>query len=353
MKMEIAAESLERIVVFEHVLYPKAFEGQWSNRLFKSHEKIREKMGKPPTFLAASKLAKSVREGDRVILSTGWVVPTFLPRGEFDGPLGTVSLARAISVGLKAHSVFVTEEAMTPVLENVSGIAGLRVVPFEDMSKFKGMGVASTEVFPVESIDESKKRARALLDKINPSAVIAIEKAGRNEKGVYHTGLGHDFSASQAKVDYLVDEARNRGILTIGIGDLGNEIGFGSFREDLAPMHPFGAKCQCPCGGGIMTVVETEVPVFAACSNWGGYAVSACLSGILKDSEVLHDSATERRMFEAAMRTGTVDCIYMRPQMTEHSIDVEVHIHVLELLRAIVQQRRKSLERLSAPTREV
>jgi hypothetical protein len=34
-------------------------------------------------------------------------------------------------------------------------------------------------------------------------------------------------------MDYLFEEAKRRGILTIGIGDLGNELGMGYIKEAI------------------------------------------------------------------------------------------------------------------------
>lgn len=339
--VERAAESIERIIVFEHL--PFEFKGQSPDRVFKSYEIVRKKVGRPPAFVAASRLAEAIKEGDNVIFSTGWVTPPYLPRGENDGPLGTCSLARAICIGLSGNAIFVTEKAMIPVLESVSKAAGLRVIDMKDLGTMKKMSVATVRNFPMDK-DEAKREARRLLEELNPSAVITLEKAGRNEHDIYHTGLGNDFSASQAKVDYLVDEARDREILTIGIGDLGNEIGFGGVKEELKYFHPYGVKCRCPCKGGIMTVVEVEVPIYAACSNWGGYAVEACLSGILKKPEILHNSEIERRMLQAAIDAGSLDGLLQRPTMTCHAWSVEGHIHVLELMRGIIEQRLALLE---------
>lgn len=52
-------------------------------------------------------------------------------------------------------------------------------------------------------------------------SVVSVERAGRNEKNVYHTAFGHDMSRWTSKIDHMLDEARDRGILTIGIEELG------------------------------------------------------------------------------------------------------------------------------------
>jgi hypothetical protein len=105
-----------------------------------------------------------------------------------------------------------------------------------------------------------------------------VEKVGPNKKGVCHTVYGSDVSSSCAKIDYLVEEANRRGILTIGIGDRGNEIGMGVIRDVVEKVVPTGSKCKCPCGAGIACVTETAVTVLASISNLGAYGITVSFS---------------------------------------------------------------------------
>lgn len=67
----------------------------------------------------------------------------------------------------------------------------------------------------------------------------------------------------------LADAARERGVLTIGIGDGGNEVGFGEVRDSVAKAHPFGARSHGDFPSGLITVTATDVVVAASVSNWG------------------------------------------------------------------------------------
>lgn len=335
-EMEILARKIERII---------STGGYYVGNI-KSYEAVLNKVGKPPIFEAANRLVKSVKPGDWVILTTGWIVPPFLPHGELDGPIGACALARAISLGLKANPFFVTEEAMIPVLKSTARMAGLRVVDLDTHKKMGVMGHSVVQSFPVDKV-KAEKEAEALLAKLNPSAIISIEKAGRNENDIYHTGMGSDFSATVAKTDYLYDKAQEIGAraLTIGIGDLGNEIGFGDVKKALEETMPDRWKCKCPCHGSIVTKVKADVPVYAECSNWGAYGVEAMLSGILKDPELLHDADTERRMFEGATEGGGLDGMLCRPAMSEHQWPVRYHMALIELLHGLVQARVETLDK--------
>ena len=70
----------------------------------------------------------------------------------------------------------------------------------------------------------AQEEAQRMLDRYQPAAVIAIERPGWNRNRVHHSGGGFGVSEFTAKIDYLFEGAKDRGIPTIGIGDLGNEI---------------------------------------------------------------------------------------------------------------------------------
>ena len=84
--------------------------------------------------------------------------------------------------------------------------------------------------------------AEELLSSLSPSAVIAVEKMGPNMKGVHHTSRGFDVTALRAKAYHLFEKASAKGIFTGGIGDGGNEIGFGKIFEEARQIIPTGAK---------------------------------------------------------------------------------------------------------------
>jgi len=108
---------------------------------------------------------------------------------------------------------------------------------------------ASVMVFTLEQ-NKALEEAKKLLDELNPSAIMSIEKAGCNIRGEYHTMIGVNVTKLHAKAEYIIEEARKRGIITIGIGDGGNEIGMNVIEDYVRRYVPYGDKCQCPCGGG-------------------------------------------------------------------------------------------------------
>src|SRR5689334_20222461 len=70
------------------------------------YEAARQAQGAPLSFLAASALQERVKQGDYVFFLTGAGSVPWRPHGETDGPLGAVSLGRALAIGLGARPVF-------------------------------------------------------------------------------------------------------------------------------------------------------------------------------------------------------------------------------------------------------
>lgn len=332
----IIGESVDRLITTELEARPGGSRGKTAAL----YEAARQKTGKPPSLAAAQALLQRAKEGDTIIVSTGWVIDFWFPKGEICGMTGAVSLSRALISGLGAKVCFLSEEPVLSVYQAVCRAAGVRVFPDESLGRVPRAVV--TRAFPVEE-REARRAAIEYLDALQPKAVITLEKCGRNQKGVYHTGQGNDMSPTTAKLDLLVEEARRRGILTIGIGDLGNEIGFGNIRETVEAVIPWGAKCNCPCGGGMASAVETDYLIVAAASNRGGYGLEACLAALLDKPEVMHDGDMERRMIQAVGAAGAMDSFTVGPTPTDgHGVPMEVSSYLVELLRHVA--RYKSVE---------
>ena len=72
-----------------------------------------------------------------------------------------------------------------------------------------------------------------LLEQLQPSLLIAIERCSFTTPGRYQNARGEDTSEYHAKLDYLFKHHDN----TIGIGDGGNEIGMGNLTEQIAAVE--------------------------------------------------------------------------------------------------------------------
>jgi len=295
----------------------------------------RAKAGQPLTLGAARKLVECVRPGGTVIYATGFIIYNYR-KPETDGLIGAAALARSIDIGLKATPIFITEESNKAVLDATVSASGLH--PWDPGSARNGPHRAIIEGFPVNHTG-AREAALRILDYYQPSALIGIERPGWNKNRIHHSGGGFDISEFTAKIDYLFEEAKTRGILTIGIGDLGNEIGMGYILDSIRENVPHGAVCQCPCGGGIAATFEPDLGIFANISNWGAYGVEACLAAILSEPEVLHDGLTERRMIEESVRGGAIDPVSGMSRPYVDGTSIEINVQIIDLLASIVHHR--------------
>ena len=304
----------------------------------------REKSQGPLCLSAASVLQKTIHPQDVVFIATGFTErPDITPEiGETDGPPGAAALARALHRGLGAVPIILVEEQFVGGMSCVMQAAGFRVLsPDEAMAatrSFASIHVAAVTSFPTD-IKEAKKRARELIKEYKPASIVVIEKSGMNDKGVIHGSFGTRNDAI-AKIDYLVLEATKENIVTIGIGDGGNEVGMGLIQEGLKQSSiPFIAKCKCGCGGGIACTTSTDILVTAAVSNWGAYGVAACLAALLDMADVFHSAVVEETMLQAAAYASFIDSEtgYVMPPGVD-GLASPVHQALVTLLSEIVTQ---------------
>lgn len=307
----------------------------------------RDKQGEPLAMLAARKLIEALVKGSVVLVATGWPCrPWVAPGiGETDGPPGAVAIARSLSRAIGAVPVILCEPCLIEPMSTVCKAGGFYTgVSVEQAIKAVSTGqpvkVIPVLDFPVEP-DVARIKAKKLLDDYHPKAVIVIEKGGMNHKGYIHTSKGFDTTAQLSKVDILVSEAKARGVVTIGIGDVGNEVGMGLIRDEIRAEIPYGAKCQCPCGAGIAPEEATDVLITASISNWGAYALSACMALLTKRMDVTHSSDVERRLLWACVQAGLIDGGSGHTDPAVDGVPENTHLAYVTMLGEIVSSAIK------------
>lgn len=329
------AESIDRLVTVD-MCPPHLPRGS----LAPLYEAALQQVGKPLSLAAAEALADVCAADRWVVIATGFVLNPYMPVGESDGPIGAVALARSLNRAFGAKVMILAEEECIQPIRAVCLGAGL--LPLEPDEAHEVSQSLSLSPFPVDP-GEAEQGAKRILRELDPVAMVALEKVGRNEKGVYHTSPGGDMSPWTAKVDILFEMMRATGRPTIGIGDYGNEMGLGSLIETVKRIAPTARRCACPCGAGIATTVEADVPFVAAISNWGAYGICACLAAMLGDRQILHDAATERRMVEQASLAGLCDGTTVKPSFSADGVSLEGQVAVNTLLHEIIRTKTEEV----------
>jgi hypothetical protein len=166
---------------------------------------------------------------------------------------------------------------------------------------------------------------------------VAIERLGPNRNGVVHGATG--LSGWDPLVDLapLFALAAERGVFSVGIGDAGNEIGFGRIVEAVREIQPHGAICQCPCGGGMATTVPTDVLVVAAVSNWGAYGIEACLAMLAGRPDLVHSPQEAERVILRCLEAGGLEAMQCTQRFFVDGIRGEVSVNMVQILGEMVR----------------
>jgi len=171
-----------------------------------------------------------------VFLYTGFWVGGF---AETDGPLGTYFLARALEK-LGYQPIIITDKFCQDFFREIETI----YVPLDGYDEDGYMG---------------------LLEIYNPICHISIERCGKNCTGKYENSRSVNIAEFTAPIDELFTLG-GKIKPTFAIGDGGNEVGMGNFKESILQNLAL-VPCEVTC----------NFPIIASVSNWGAYGFIAYL----------------------------------------------------------------------------
>lgn len=295
----------------------------------------------PLIFTCLERLIETEVRNRIVFLVTGASGKYFMPEvGETDGPLGTAVLARTVARGLKGLPVILTDVEQVDSMKVILQSVGLTLTDIgkgkKDLELSENPNSAVVMAFP-KSHDKAKKEVTHLIASLQPGVAVSIERSGFNSKGHYHTseGILVDW---KAKMDYIFQHCQEDSILTIGIGDGGNEIGMGKIFGLLSKIHRSGMKCKCPCQSGVVSVTETDCTIVGTIANWGAYALSNMIAAYIHRKDLLHVPSLEEDLLNTAMKAGFVDAKSGFGIPSVDGISLEPNLCVVNLLKCLAEQ---------------
>lgn len=237
-----------------------------------------------PLVLAAGRLLAGAPADIAIV--TGAAVPGHMPVGENDGPFGSVVLAKALTrIGHKV-TIYTDPDPLPPIAM---------------LAKRAGLDI---EIVPLALGDTAQQEKIGAAHDI----YVAIERLGGNRNGFIYGVTGVSRSPHRANVDTIFRTATKLGKPTLAIGDGGNEIGFGKVHAELErrlPEHTMAAKT--PCGGGVFSVVPTDVLAVGTSSNIGAYGVVAAIALLKGDPGLCHTPEEEVALHHVGVGLGLVD----------------------------------------------
>ena len=276
--MEIAADNIDKLINIE-----MRRSGMPRGKKWVLWEVARAQATEPLVLAAARLLDRTPSD---IAIVTGAAVPGHMPVGENDGPFGSVVLAAALTkIGHKV-TIYTDPDALPPI-DMLARRAGLK-----------------SEVLPLALGDNAQQEKIAARHDL----FVAIERLGGNRNGFIYGVTGVSRSPHRANVDTIFKTAAKLGKPTLGIGDGGNEIGFGKVHAELEkrlPDHTMAHKT--PCGGGVFSVVPTDVLAVGTSSNIGAYGVVAALAMLRRDPALCHTPEEEEALHHVGVGLGLVD----------------------------------------------
>jgi len=235
--------------------------------------------------------------GNKVIITTGF----YIVRGqasETDGPPGAIALAYALD-NLGWDVTFVIDDYLSHCL------------PISVTNSFRTIN------FPMLTRKKSYAFSARLIESLNPSLLISIERSGPNSEGTYTNMRGVDISPYTPKIDTLFEQ----GIPSIGIGDGGNEIGMGLISQGAKQEGINLPWCNTP----------TNQLIVASVSNWGAYGLLAELS-MSTGTPLLPTPQSQLEIVEDMVTSGAVDGVTGYSIPTVDSMSFLVSKLILERL---------------------
>ena len=243
-------------------------------------------------FEQAGKEILDLPRDRNVLLFTGF---QFNGKQETDGPVGTYFLAKTL-FSLGFYPIVITDFHCKDYFDQADQNFETLVVPR------KGFGQPFMYGKIIETYD--------------PVAMIAIERPGRSVDGHYRNMNGEIIDGQNAPIDQFFLEPIDN-ILTIGIGDGGNEIGMGKYIGLLSSVLSY----QDPC------CIETDHCLIGTTSNWACYGLIALLS-----MDTVPNMVEIEAYYDYILSLGAVDGT---TGLSKHTVDGHQMSEVMEILKFI------------------
>jgi hypothetical protein len=306
---DIAADNIDRVLTVE-IRRPGVTRG------FKSILYDVARAGADgPLVLGAAQMLNGAPA--RIGIVTGAAVPIHMPVGENDGPFGALVLAGTLERIGHTTTIYTDSEIVTPMQALVAR-AGQKTVVVELGRDDPGQLQQAAEASDI---------------------LVAIERLGCNPNGHMYGMTATTRDGFRAMVDEMFAAHAALGRRSLGIGDGGNEIGFGAIREELVRRLPhINQADKTPCGGGVFSTTPTTRLVVGSTSNLASYGVCAALALLRGDPALCHTQEEEVALHHVGVGLGLADGGGGGIIAATDGIPVEASAAVVLLMRAIVER---------------
>lgn len=272
------------------------------------------------------------------------------PACETDGPLGALYLARAlVPIGF---TIVLLTDAMCrqPLIEGLRAARLEREVSIVVLPPYLDICDHAELMKWRRILDEHQFTHLIALERVGPShtpgsisnqAFTSAEKVEMFRREVpedqfnrCHSMRGRDITASTAPAHILFDYADEwcPTMVTIGIGDGGNEIGMGKISWNVI-------RENIPNGGLVACRVATDHLIVCGISNWGAYGLAAGIHHLRRVPIMpeLFDVDRERAQLRVMIDKGPlVDGVTGMPTVSVDGIPFDRYVQPLEKIKDVL-----------------
>jgi len=262
-----------------------------------------------------SRAALFLLQAKKVVITTGFMLPTSNDslRGvpETDGPPGAIAIGNALKK-MGKEVLYVVDKGLGKFFEK------LDATPCVELA-------ISTK----DSIEKQNVQALNFLHEFCPDVLLSIERPGRTADGSYRSMSAKDISHINTAIDalFVVAQEKFPDIVTIGIGDGGNEIGMGGLRDGIIHGVKHGEK--------IATTVPADAAIVAGVSNWGGYALVRTLEILNRRNDLLPTELEVHIEAEKMKEMGFIDGVTQQVQIAVDGLPLEKSLEVLHEMKQV------------------
>jgi D-glutamate cyclase len=253
------------------------------------------------------------------------------PNCETDGPPGAAMLAAGFAAAGIPCRIATDLVNARVVLATAAAADSQGRVPIDIVSMRQDGSDGAT---PLAGIEEIWRRQHPPI-----THVISIERCGPSRDGCPRDARGVDMTGCNAPLEILFNAGP---WTTIGIGDLGNEIGMGSLPYELV-------AGSVPRGDRIWCRVACDYPIIGGVSNWAGAALLGAVAllwprGAGAMLECLRPEFG-RRLLEAAVwkggavasdRSGAIPRTHMFVDCQPWPVLEQIHRQIHDLCRGVL-----------------
>ena len=198
-------------------------------------------------------------ESGRVLLATGFTIKNATPPApETDGPLGAVILG-AVLASLGRTVTVICDATHEPVIGAACNVAN-KILGAQGAPRLEIFSATATDI-TADGEALSSESLRELVDE--SSALVFIERVGPGSDSHCRNMRGERIDHLTLPLHRLLNGFKG---LTIGVGDGGNEVGFGRLSVDA--LSEFVQPPEIAC------LVPTDCLIVAGVSNWGAHALA-------------------------------------------------------------------------------